>query len=101
MKFDPSREISNDQALAIIRDIVEDGILILSHHAKERMAERGYTLYDVVHILLHGRIVGKEHKEKTNNWSYKIHGNDLENDEGTVVIAILKQMSAIVITVLG
>ncbi len=65
------------------------------------MKERGYTLQDVVHILLHGEIVKKEYKDKTQNWSYRVQGYDLENDEGTVVVAIIKRMSAIVITVLG
>jgi len=101
MKFDQSKEIPNDQALAIIREIVEDGVLILSHHAKQRMSERGYSLHDVMHIVLHGQIVCKEYKEVTRNWSYKIRGNDLENDEGAVVLAIIKRMSAVVVTVLG
>ena len=101
MKFDQSREIPDDEAKSIIREIVVDGTLILSRHAKERMSERGYTLQDVIHILLHGKIVKKEYKEKTQNWSYRVQGYDLENDEGAIVVAILKRMSAIVITVLG
>lgn len=101
MKFDQSIEIPNDEARSIIREIISDGVLILSRHAKERMAERGYSLQDVVHILLHGEIVKKEYKEKTKNWSYRIQGRDLENDEGAVVVAIIRRMSAIVITVLG
>ncbi len=101
MKFDQSIEIPNDEAKSIIREIVAEGVLILSRHAKERMEDRGYTLQDVVHILLHGEIVKKEYKDKAKNWSYKVRGYDLENDEGTVVVAIIKRMSAIVITVLG
>jgi len=50
---------------------------------------------------LHGEIVKKEYKEKTQNWSYRVQGYDLENDEGAIVVAIIKRMSAIVITVLG
>jgi citrate synthase len=101
MQFDQSREIPGEKAKSIISEIVEDGTLILSRHAKERMAERGYTLQDVIHILLHGEIVKKEYKEKTQNWTYRVQGYDLENDEGTIVVAIIKRMSAIVITVLG
>ncbi len=101
MQFDQSIEIPDDEAKSIIREILADGILILSHHAKERMAERGYSLQDVVHILLNGEIVKKEYKNKTRNWLYKIQGYDLENDEGAVIVAIIKRMSAIVITVLG
>ncbi len=101
MQFDQTNKISDDEAKSIICDIVEDGVLILSRHAKERMAERGYTLQDVVHILLHGKIVKREYKDKTKNWSYRVQGYDLENDEGAIVVAIIKRMSAIVITVLG
>ena len=101
MEFDQAREIPDHEAKSIIREIVRSGTLILSRHAKERMAERGYTLHDVVHILLHGEIVKKEYKEKTQNWSYRMQGCDLENDEGVIVVAIIKRMSAIVITVLG
>jgi len=101
MRFDQSIEIPDDEAKSIIREIVADGILILSRHAKERMIERGYNLQDVVHILLNGEIVKKEYRDKTGNWSYEIRGYDLENDEGSVIVAIIKRMSAIVITVLG
>ena len=101
MEFDETRELPDDEAQSIIREIVRNGTLILSRHAKERMAERGYTLQDVVHILLHGEIVKKEYKDKAQNWAYRVQGYDLENDEGAIVVAIIKRMSAIVITVLG
>ena len=101
MEFDETRELPDDEAKSIIREIVRGGTLILSRHAKERMAERGYTLQDVVHILLHGEIVKKEYKNKAQNWAYRVQGYDLENDEGAIVVAIIKRMFAIVITVLG
>ena len=80
---------------------VEKGVLTLSFHAKQRMAERGYSFRDVVHILLHGRIVSKEYKESVKDWAYRIQGNDFENDEGTVVVANISRMSAVVVTVLA
>jgi len=55
MKFNPSSQISNDEALKIIREIASDGIIIFSNHAKERMMERGYTSHDVEYILAHGK----------------------------------------------
>ncbi len=101
MEFDQLKEIPNDEAKSIIREIIYHGVLILSRHAQERMDERDYTLQDVVYILRHGEIVKKEFKDKTHNWSYKFQGHDLGNDQGAVVVAIIKRMSAIVITVLG
>ena len=37
MKYDPAKELSKDEAAALVREIVENGILILSRHARERM----------------------------------------------------------------
>ena len=65
------------------------------------MIERGYSTHDVAFILKHGIIVKKEFKDKTQTWSYKIAGQDLEGDEGAVIATIIKRMSAVIITVLG
>ena len=101
MRFDPAEKIDNETAHKIIREIVSGGTLILSRHAKERMKERGYSTHDVETILLHGEIIKKELNSKTNNWVYTINGSTLDGDDGSVVIAIIKRMSSIVVTVLG
>ena len=101
MQFNPSSQTSNAEALKIIREITSDGIIIFSRHAKERMLERGYTSHDVEYILTHGKIVKQEFKNNTQTWTYKISGADLEGDNGTIIVAIIKRMSAVIITVLG
>ena len=101
MQFNPSDTISTTKAQKIIREIVSGGTIIFSHHAKERMLERGYTSHDVEHILLHGKIIKKEFEDHTQAWSYKISGIDLEGDDGAVIVAIVKRLSAVLITVLG
>ena len=101
MRFDPSAEIADTDAHGIIREIVANGSLIISNHAKKRMAERGYTTHDVEHILLHGSITGKELNANLNNWAYTVKGYDLDGDMGGVVAAIAKRMTSIVITVLS
>jgi hypothetical protein len=101
MEFNPSKELSNNAATALVRDIVENGTLIISRHAKERMFERGYTTQDVEFILTHGKIQSSEFDKLTGNWKYRFHGDDLDGGTGTVIVAIVRQMSSIVITVLG
>ena len=101
MQFNPSSQISNAEALKIIREIASDGIIIFSNHAKERMMERGYTSHDVEYILAHGKIDKQEFKDNTQTWTYKISGADLEGDDGSIIVAIIKRMSAVIITVLG
>lgn len=56
MEFNPAKELSKDDAAALIRDIVENGTLIIFRHAKERMAERGFATQDVEFILTHGKV---------------------------------------------
>ncbi len=101
MKFNSTDEISSSEAQIIIREIISNGTVIFTHHAKERMMERGYSTHDVEFILKHGIIVKKEFKNKTQTWSYKITGQDLEGDDGAVIVTIIKRMSAVIITVLG
>ena len=101
MKFNSADELEIKDALRIIREIVSDGTLIISNHAKERMRERGYSIHDVEYILLHGDITKKEFNEKTSNWKYTVKGKDLDGDDGGVALAIIRRMSSIVITVLG
>ncbi|MEA3546844.1 MAG: DUF4258 domain-containing protein [Thermodesulfobacteriota bacterium] len=101
MKFDPAEKIDAEKAHSIIREIVEDGEIIFSNHAKERMKERDYSTHDVEHILIRGEIINTEFKDKTQSWAYKIKGDDLEGDEGGVVTAIISRQACVIITVLG
>ena len=101
MKVDPSEEIENEKAHSIIRDIVAGGEIITSKHAKKRMQERGYSMHDVEHILLRGKITSKERKDTTQSWAYTIKGDDLEGEEGGVVTVIISRQACVVITVLG
>jgi len=65
MKFNSTDDISSFEARKIIREIISDGTVIFTHHAKEKMMERGYSTHDVEFILKHGLIVKKEFKNKT------------------------------------
>lgn len=101
MVFDPTIEIDNKGAHEIIRKCFSHGVVIYSKHVKERMLQRGYTIQDVEHIVLYGKIIKKGIHDKTNHWTYTIQGADLDGDDGKVVAGITKYKSAIIITVLG
>lgn len=96
-----TEELDNQDAIQLIREIVEFGTVVLSGHAKERMAERGYTMHDVEHILLRGEIARKEFNPEANNWKYTIKGEALDGEGGGVVTAIIRRDALILITVLG
>ncbi len=102
MKFDPTKELSETDLKQMIRQILgSDGMLYYSSHAEIRMAERGYNYRDVTYIIEKGDLIGTEFNNKAGNWKYTIHGDDLDGDSGTVVIAIIKQREGVVITVLS
>jgi len=63
-----TNEISSSEAQKIIREIISNGTVIFTNHAK-KMIERGYSTHDVEFILQNGIIVKKEFKNKTQTWS--------------------------------
>jgi len=101
MEYDPAKELSQDKAATLVREIVENGVLILSRHARDRMKERGYSIQDLQFILTHGKVQASSFDELTGNWKYRFHGDDLDGGTGTVIVAIALQHKAVVITVLA
>lgn len=101
MKFNPTAELSDSDAQAVIRDIVAGGTIIYSDHVKESMKKRSYSMHDVEYILRRGQITKKEFDKKHNNWAYVVSGDDLDGDSGSVVIAIIQAYRGILITVLS
>lgn len=75
------------------------GDIVISHHAKERMQERGFLMQDVLHILKTGRLTRQELHEPSHTWRHTIQGNDLDGDSGTVVTVIIHQARLVVVTV--
>lgn len=91
MAFDPTEEIDDEKALALIRRAATGRNLIYGRHVKQRMHERNFTIQDILYILQNGELSGKEYKEKYENWTYSIRGLDLEGEEGRVVTAIISE----------
>jgi ribulose bisphosphate carboxylase small subunit len=102
MNFDPTQELAEPDLKKVIRSVLSsDGVLYYSRHAEQRMMERGYNYRDISYILERGYLVSSEYNARAANWKYTIRGEDLDGDGGTVVIAIIKQCEAVIITVLS
>lgn len=97
-KFDPAKELSAHDALALIRDILEYGHLIFTPHAREEMRNGNFTDADVIHILEYGEIEAKQFDRDRGNWRYRIKGNDIEGESGRVVTAIVSRDTQIIVT---
>lgn len=92
-------KLSFDDALDLIRSILENGRIVYSPHLRERMAERSFTIQDVEHILENGVVIAQEFDKRNRNWKYRISGKTIDDDQAIVVSAVLDRKSLIVITV--
>lgn len=101
MTFDPTEDITDAEVLRMLRCIVAEGTVYISSHAKVSMQKRGYSVHDVEYILCNGSVGTREFKEEYGNWSYVIRGDDLEGDDGGVVVAIITHAGCLIITVLS
>jgi hypothetical protein len=81
-----------------IKDILENGSIILSDHSKKRMKERSFAFSDIKHILKKGNVTETTvYKGQTR---YTMCGEDLEGDLGEVIIEMREgARKLIVITV--
>jgi hypothetical protein len=97
--FDPTKTISDREALDLICEIKLRGFVHVSNHAEERMLARGFSMRDVLNILEHGTIVDKEYNENAQNWKYKIEGQGIDGEKGAAVTAIISRSTQVIITV--
>lgn len=97
--YNPVQELEPEQALELIRHIINDGEVIYSSHARERMIERNFTISDILLILQKGKLAEKQYEENKKNWKYTIQGADIDGDEGTIVTAIISNRKQLIVTV--
>ena len=101
MKFDPSKELSECELKDLLAYIQGSGGTVISKHAKERMLERGYSTRDIMHIIANGSLTGSNFNQALANWKYTFKGEDLDGDNGGVVMAVGTQYRCVIITVLS
>lgn len=96
--FNPRANLSEENALRIIRDILDYGTVHYSKHSRDSMNLRNFSDQDIINVLETGNIIDKEFNEEQGNWKYKISGVDIDGDDGSVVTAVLTAHSQIIIT---
>ncbi len=98
MKFDPSKELSERE----LKDLLAcDRTVYPCKHAKDRMQERNYSLRDIMHIVAHGTLIKSEFFSDSASWRYLFKGEDLDGDNGGVVLSVNNQYRFVIITVLA
>ncbi len=75
-------------AKEFIRDQVTEGRLRYSRHIRERMEERNVIMADLLNVLCGGEVSAPTWDEAYGNWTCRVKGIDLDEEELTVVVAL-------------
>lgn len=88
-------ESTKENITKIINEILNDGDVIFSTHAREKMAERGYSFADVKHILKNGLLKEIAIHKKQNRYTFC--GKGLDDHPGEVIIELRENTGKIII----
>lgn len=97
----PPAVLSVDELRVLVPRIVCYGIVRESWHAKSERGYRNISIDDIQHMLRNEwKLNGKPGWDDDHrNWSYKLTGSDLEDDELTLVITVnVEEQKIFVIT---
>jgi len=84
-----------------IREILENGTIRYTFHVKEKMAERKYSIEDVLHILKNGNVLDNFVDQGNEEYHCEVRGEDLDGEKGAVITIVIKTTKLKIVTVLG
>ena len=78
------------EASAEIQRLLERGLDAISfyRHARNRGRRWKFSTRDVEHVLRTGNFGDPDWNEKFRNWTYRVRGTDLDDEELTIVVAV-------------
>ena len=82
----PDRPLSPRRAIERIRLLERDVGIVLTGHARQRLAQRKLSLRDIRHCLKYGRVI--EHSKPSRLWRYKVQGSTIDGDPMSCVVEI-------------
>ncbi len=93
--------LSEDNLRVRVQQIVLYGTVQESWHSKKDRSYRNVSMDDIQHMLRsEWKLAGKpKWSDEHRNWTYKLEGEDLDDDELTLIIAVKdEQLQILVIT---
>ena len=75
---------------AAIQRLLKPGLDAISfcRHARNRARRWRFSTRDVEHVLRTGSVDDAIWKEELGNWTYRMRGTDLDDEELTIVVAV-------------
>ncbi|MFB5759076.1 DUF4258 domain-containing protein [Paenibacillus medicaginis] len=88
--------LSKSELFAIVKMLAYDNAIIFTKHARERMNERKFNIYEVKDILMNPRQYVEARYDESKGYTYKIKGGKKRfasivlsiNNENTMVIVV-------------
>jgi hypothetical protein len=92
---------SKTDALKLLRQCLQTGIVEYHPHFEMRCRERGIDPQDAQYVLRKGVIFDEPELDiRFQEWRYKVEGKPPDNDKLKIVIAFLERDEVLVITVM-
>lgn len=88
-----------DRILRRMRDLVRASKYVLTVHGADEIEADGFSIFDVEHCILTGRIVKRQRDRVTGEWKYLVEGQTLTGTRATVVARIGPTGKLVLITV--
>ena len=74
--------------ISYLRDLVRAKNYVVSHHAADELEDDHLSILDLESIVLTGKIIERQHDQKTDEAKQLIHGRTLEGDEAEAVVKL-------------
>lgn len=89
--------LSSSELTQVIRQCVTEGAVAPFPHFRSRGYQRYFTIQDAINVLRYGTVSSDtpQWDEKSEMWTYLVHGPDLEGDVLTVVIRVYSKRSRV------
>jgi hypothetical protein len=82
-----------------MREAVRHSNYIVTLHAAEEMDDDDFSIYDVEHCIMHGKIAGRQKEHKSTEWKYLFEGATFQERGICVVTKISFTGKLVIITV--
>ena len=88
-----------DRILKGIRSKIREQKYVMTIHAEEEMNNDCFSVYDIEHCILTGKIVERQEDGVTAEWKYRINGQMVDGSEVEVIAKLSPTGKLVIITV--
>lgn len=88
-----------DRIFNRMKEAIRNRQYMMSLHAVDEMEDDGFSVYDIEHIVLSGKIVDRQKDQSTKEWKYIIEGESFSNQLANIAAKLSITGKLVIITV--